>query len=81
MALGTLRGVFLFLISIFQNCIIYTHENDISETHRGKRNLFDSFRIRYLYNYVFTLDGWNHIFIDLYQKDKNLSVRIAFGFF
>ena len=46
------RGVFLFLISIFQNCICT--ENDISETHRGKRNLFDSFRTRYLYNYVFS---------------------------
>ena len=30
----SVRGVFLFLISIFQNCICT--ENDISETHRGK---------------------------------------------
>ena len=48
----SVRGVFLFLISIFQNCICT--ENVISETHRGKRNLFDSFRTRYLYNYVFS---------------------------
>ena len=72
----SVRGVFLFLISIFQNCICT--ENDISETHRGKRNLFDSFRTRYIYNYfvfskLFLLLIAETTFLSIYnQKVKSI---------